>query len=505
MLEEDALAVLNMARSIKNTFAPINRTPPEVLSLIPDYCGKGEGPIKLTHVCRYWREILISRASLWTFLNCRNPYKTRVYIERSRGSPLEIFLTTHKYHRNAFLLTVPHIDRLKALTLSGGSGHKLLKLIKHLGSSAPLLDKLEIIVQKSDVTIKNALFGGNLSSLRELRLSRIHINLPWRDLSNLTTFDFRWVPGASVTQLLDCFEHAPLREIWLIESLPDSSDAPAERVVSLPHLRMLEISAKVAHSILLNHLLVPTGAFVVLQSEFNDRSPPIPDHLPRSVDNLDNISHITSIGIYSDMGIGMWFNGPSGGLYVGGEWSGSNFIPAALDGRIFWPLNNFRISTTERLAISQGCYPEDPGAGESGAYQILLLVNNLRILRLTDCIILSFVLALNPVRNASSTVVCPELEELVLIGYNQEEFFVHELLEMAKERAARGAKLSAISIISSQEFISRGVLDLEDYASRVEHRVDGVLPTWDAIPDVLRKSDPAVRALIEEADVYLCR
>ena len=82
-----------MVRSIKNTFAPINRVPPEVFSLIPDHCETDEELIKLTHVCHGWREILISRASLWTPLDCRNLDKTGVYIQRSRGSPLEISFT----------------------------------------------------------------------------------------------------------------------------------------------------------------------------------------------------------------------------------------------------------------------------------------------------------------------------------------------------------------------------------------------------------------------------
>ena len=491
-----------MVRSIKNTFAPINRIPPEVLSLIPDYCDKGEGPITLTHVCHYWREIFISRASLWTFLNCSNLYKTRVYIERSRGSPLEIyFITLH--HHDAFLLTIPHIGRFKTLTLYGPSGD-ILRLTEHFGSPAPLLEKLEITALGPHPTVlKSSLFGGNLSSLHELYLSGALIDTPWQNLSNLTTFDFRWISGnkISVTQLLDCFEHAPLlRKIQLMESLPDSSNAPIERAVSLLHLRLLEISAHVPHSILLNHLLIPTGAFMVLRSGFGDGSLPIPDHLPGSLDNLGNISHTTSISIHVCSGIRMWFNGPSGGLYV----DGSRFTPYASDDRIFWPLNHFRTSTTERLAISQDHDLEHPEVGESGAYRILLLMNNLRTLRLTGCIILSFVLALNPDRNVSSTVVCPGLQELILIG-DEEGFFTDELLEMAKGRASRGAKLSTISIIYPREFISAGVFNLEGYASRVEHRMDATPPTWDTIPDVLCKADINVRALIGHANGRISR
>ena len=79
-LEQSALDVLRLVRSIKNTFAFINRVPPEVLSLIPDHFETDQELINLTHVCRGWREIFISRASLWRFLDGKNLDKTRVWI-----------------------------------------------------------------------------------------------------------------------------------------------------------------------------------------------------------------------------------------------------------------------------------------------------------------------------------------------------------------------------------------------------------------------------------------
>ena len=63
-----------MARLVKNTFAPINRAPPEDLSLIPYHRETDPGEsIRLTRVCRSWREMFVPRASLWTFLDCANP------------------------------------------------------------------------------------------------------------------------------------------------------------------------------------------------------------------------------------------------------------------------------------------------------------------------------------------------------------------------------------------------------------------------------------------------
>ena len=65
-LVQDALEILGLARSLKNSFAPVNRISSDVLSL-PDYCDKykaDEFLINSTHVCHGWREMIISRSSL---------------------------------------------------------------------------------------------------------------------------------------------------------------------------------------------------------------------------------------------------------------------------------------------------------------------------------------------------------------------------------------------------------------------------------------------------------
>ena len=77
-----------MVRAAKNSFAPINRIPPEILSLLPDYRETDHQLVALTHVCRRWRDIFISCSPLWTSLGCTDLDKTHVYLERSKASPL---------------------------------------------------------------------------------------------------------------------------------------------------------------------------------------------------------------------------------------------------------------------------------------------------------------------------------------------------------------------------------------------------------------------------------
>ena len=109
--------MLSLVRSIKNTFVPINRVPSEILSLIPGYSNNDKELVTLTHVCRGWREILTSRSSLWTSLNCMDVHKTLTYIGRSKSSPLDVRFDDRTYGEDALLLVAPHAGRLRSLTV----------------------------------------------------------------------------------------------------------------------------------------------------------------------------------------------------------------------------------------------------------------------------------------------------------------------------------------------------------------------------------------------------
>ena len=479
-----------MVRSMKNTFAPISRVPQEILSLIPDYCNPDGELVALTHVCRGWREQFISRSSLWTTLQCTNVEQTHVYLERSGASPLDIWLYEKEHPRflnDAFLLTIPHLDRLKSLALCGSS-NDAFQLTEYFSSPAPLLEDLELHFTCTETpVIWDAIFGGNLSSLRELRLSGVITSLTWTNLSNLTTFALRQVPSdkISVTQLLNFFEHAPLlRKIQLWGAFPNSSNAPPGRIVPLPHLKFLTIVAQPAHTILLDHLSIPAGASLKQKFDFSDDKSPIPTYLPKTFTNLENLSHITSVNLSLNSGVLLRLDGPSGTLYVYGNWVGGGACgPPAVGRRALRSLALLPISTMERLTITR-CNAAPPNKVEkSSVYTTLLLANNLRTLALIDCFNLPIISALNPKQNRSRIAVCPELEELVLYIQNMDFFCFKKLLEMVKERASSGVKLSTITIVSSQEFVpAREVLKLRNHVSKVEYRLDDVEPELDALP-----------------------
>ena len=489
-LARDALEVLCLLRTLKNSFVPINQIPPEVLSLIPGYFDDGGGGggddvdqsiITLTHVCRGWRDMFTSRSSLWTRLDFTNVHKTRTYIQRSQSSPLEIYLESTVFLDDAFSLAIPHLRRLKSLTICADA---LPDVLRHFRCQAPLLEELDISVYHShDSILDRALFDRDLSSLRKLTLFRVTMHLPWNNMANLKVLNLILCPpGHDITRLLNFFESAPLlHTVKLHDSLPDSSNAPAQRIVPLSYLKALTINVSPSPSILLNHLCIPTGASLILKSLSGHENSPLPDCLPEAPANLKNLSHITTINLLFNLAEkSVRLSGPSGSLRVLVHWWHPEIDPYIMHRRILRSLGLFNLSTTTRLTISMYRHPAPAEAKESPVFRTLSSTNNLRTLTLIECDNLPFVLALNPEENPSKLTLCPKMEELVLYIKLGDTFPITQLIGMAKNRVSRGAKLSSITIVGLDELaLGR---KLGKYVTDVKCRVDDAPPSWDHIP-----------------------
>ena len=490
------LEVLSLIRSLKNTFALINGIPSEVLSLIPDYSNNEDAElIALTHVCRGWREIFTSRSSLWTLLDCLDIHKTIAYIRRSKSLPLDICLeksNDQSYSENALYVVAPYLDRLGSLTVCG-SVDAIPDLIRRFYRPAPFLRKLKL-----DLTINRGrapafpafpatLFGGDLSSLRKLTLAGFATSLPWRNLANLTTFKLSRIPGtvdpSFVTQLLDFLESAPLLSDVELDSIPASSNAPPGRVVPIPLLKRPFLSSPSVYSTFLKHLSIPTGASLVLDFPFYGPNPPIFDCLPHNFDNLRNLSPITSISLLLGVGVKfVRFHGPDGQLYLYGTWPDGDDSSHATQCQTFQSLRGLDLSNTRRLAITTCSLSPGNAIDRSSIFQTLLHMNDLRILTLIKCNNLSFIRALNPGKNRSGTVVCPNLEEVILYIKKLDWFYTSELQEMASARAGRHAKRPSITLVSLGVMPPREVFALKPHFLWVEYKVDIESPEWDALP-----------------------
>ena len=412
--------------------------------------------------------------------------KTRVYIERSESTPLDLSLREYwpkPYPKDAFLLVVPHFGRLKSLVINGRQG-LLQNLTPHLPRPIPLLRELTVDLDNA-APLVDALFNGNLPSLRSLNLARGITHLPGTNLSKLTSFELR-LSKITITQLLNFFEGAPhLRDITLYYSIPRSSNAPPERVVSPPCLKNLTINAHLHHSILLDHLSIPAGVSLILGAKFAGDCYPLLHFVPKTLGNLKNLLFITSVRLCLDQYRKfVRLDGPSGELYVLGYWMGGDDV-LPLNHRIVRSLSRFNLSRVQKLAVTMYNPPTMHNTDESAPHFTLLRMEDLRALTLTQSNNLPFIAALNPDQNPSKRALCPKLEELVLYVKGLESFNIKELMSMAKGRASAGVKLWSITIISLGELMPGDtVFRLKEYVTRVNYRVEQKPPSWDGVPEV---------------------
>ena len=455
--------------------APVNRIPPEILALIPDfwekgYHGRDEDLVALTHVCQAWREMFISRSSLWADLDCVGKTRTRVYLERSKSLPIHLSLRAdnHLPSHHPFFEIIPHvIGRLRSLLIVG-LVEDLKGITDHISCPAPLLEKLLICgdhYHKPHLRpmVPPALFGGDFSSLRSLCLEAVRTELPWRNMVNLTSFKLHYMSlgGVSVEQLLNFFESAPrLRKVNIYKATP-TSGARNGRLVSLPCLKRMEITGDGSASPLLDHLLIPVG--VRLEIEVDFPSPPIKDHPPRFLDNLGNLPNFTKIQLCGGrFGPQMEFSGPNGQfamIPLSSQVDKTRLVLESLD--------YFDTSKVEQLEIS-GCdsLSNDP------LYRALYPMEHLRALALNYCASPHiFVHALHPTINSSGTVVCPELEELTIM-LDGGTLDVRSVIGVAAARASRGMKLKSVKIVGQdvgQDKLARiDVLELKKHVLNVE-------------------------------------
>ena len=484
-LEGDAFEVLRLVRAIKNSLAPISRIPPEVFSFIPDHFCEDDGGyykddmdqdlVAMTHVCRGWRNTLTSLSSLWTHVEFRNVDKTRTYIQRSESSPLKLYLGDDDDIHEAFPLIIPHIGRLKSLT---ADTEALPTVLQHFRRHTPLLEKLDIYIsQVGGSVVDGALFNGDLSSLRELRLCNISTDFPWKNLANLRVVDFKpFSDGCGTTQFLDLFESAPLLHTVILQYWhSDSSDVPPERIVPLRHLKFFSICTSSPHPTLLRHLHIPAGASFTSEFHFHGDESPILGCLPERSSNFNNLSHITAINLLFDsMKKFVQLSGPSGSLRVLGNCRSPYDSAPSILRSIGPPI----LSTTQRLTISEYTRSRPHCA----ILQTLSFMNQLRTLVLIDCKEEPFIHSLDPENHPS--VPCFNMEKIILYLRRWDTFDVEHLTRMAKNRASRGAKLSLITIVSRNKLpLEREVERLREHVTRVVCRIDERgPPAWDDLP-----------------------
>lgn len=464
-LEGNILEVLNLLRSTRNMLAPISGIHPELLACIPDFWrrdDRSQDVIALTHVCQIWREIFTSRSSLWTYFVCKDPNKTRVYLEWSKSSPIHVFLRKRNdlpFDDPSFELVSDAIGRLGSMIIDVPP-EDFQGITDRLSRRAPLLESLEILINPGFWALPPAVipplpFDCDFSSLRDLHLRSICTDLPWRNMTSLVSFQLGR-SSTSLTNLIDFLEGAPhLLEVTLY-STTLTGGAQIRRPVPLPRLKRFSLHDLKSPSALFDHLVIPVGVDLRMDSVLLQ----VKDYLPGTLENLGNLSKFNEICLrlspYCTCII--QFTGPNGR---------ANFklqIPRASAAHITMRiLGSLDVSKTGLLKLI--C--SKPLCGDV-LYDHLLRMSNLHTLTIfASHNLSSFLRILDPDRNPSNVLVCPKLENL--ISYIHRESNAQTMINMAAARMSRGSRLKSVRIISKVKLAPKMVLELRKHVFHLEY------------------------------------
>ncbi|KAF9777650.1 hypothetical protein BJ322DRAFT_1131875, partial [Thelephora terrestris] len=196
-LEATAQDVLRVIPSLRNLLRPVNRMPPEILShvaryLIDDLSVDPISIVPLTHVCRYWRESVISTPSNWTLISSKNEDMTAACLQRAKAAPLEITLEMPLYPSFTDIFAL-HFQTTRTLVVDFLSMiEEITNLFPNFPQSMPTLRSLEL-VRKGGVDWDQSIdpFQSFVPALERLRLSGVPLYPSLLGLETLTEFTIR--------------------------------------------------------------------------------------------------------------------------------------------------------------------------------------------------------------------------------------------------------------------------------------------------------------------------
>jgi hypothetical protein len=261
-------------------FAPVHRLTEESLAhifqLVASECHARRyqnwatcyGWIAITHVCRYWQRVAISFPSTWSIIDSNNPAIARLCLKRSKKSSIDVRLRAgcpEKFFREL----QPHISRTMSLScnLTGEEENQLYSYL--MDEPAPRLFRFSVQGFAPRSSPLPQLFQSQSTSLRYLRLCSTSLDRAWGHLTTLTVLEifdsFQFANGVlDVNNFLDFLQRNILLEQITI-SFPSSQadEGDPNRLVSLPHLRVLTLSGSASKK-LLSHIEIPHGADLII-------------------------------------------------------------------------------------------------------------------------------------------------------------------------------------------------------------------------------------------------
>ncbi|KAF9806381.1 hypothetical protein IEO21_08690 [Rhodonia placenta] len=267
--------------------APIHRLPGELLAIVLDL-SLDHGPhsserilrtITTSHVCRYWRNVMLETALFWSLIDLRYPTIGRHFCARSRTAGIQItfsqalFTDVHAVLTAAQNWLSPHIRRIESIHLS--ASQTTMKQVLYLCRSASP-DIANLFAGLANRMTAGPTLFVEFHNARIRRISLDGVALSGRDRlsmfpASLTRLAFSRLHRdtcLSVAQVLAILKHCPnMKEVVLLSALAPRPGGATEEFDSsllthLPYLQSLQIgdASRAAVVSLLSYLSLPHTA-----------------------------------------------------------------------------------------------------------------------------------------------------------------------------------------------------------------------------------------------------
>ena len=195
---------------------PANRLPPEIISYIARHVSRAGIDIRwvipLTHVCRYWRESIISAPEHWTTISCYRKGQAILSLQRSKSAPLQFILDIGILRQDPEFrdLIMPHIQNTKTLQFDDfPTIEDFTQVVPNFPRSMPNLRSLGLERSSNEPDWDPPIdpFKSFPHTLRSLLLSDIPLYPSFLKIRTLTKLSLRYysirAPLGSILDLLE--------------------------------------------------------------------------------------------------------------------------------------------------------------------------------------------------------------------------------------------------------------------------------------------------------------
>ena len=437
----------------------------------------------MTHVCRSWRNTLLSTPTLWTqidFSKSPKSQQAKGFLSRSGEQPLDIYqLFEQDDHIEPFLsITLRNMSRLRRLEIFSFL-HYLEDLLESFSVSAPVLEYLHVANETSETERDMELptmFGGRLPKLTNLSLHSLHTDLRGFSTPSLTRFIFSTSTDTSIQNLISFFERCPLLEFIHLDFplTPEPPTLPPKKRVRLTSLKELELDQRASTSGLLDHLVLPKCVKMMLKGEFTgeelskygDRAARI--H-PSSIDHLPIMRGITKAVAMRNSCV---LSGPNGHLRLFFfDETRDNF-----DREFFTSLSPISVLEIRELWVGQeitrnGRPLGQTTAGARGAFGVLTKVEDLSMV---NCNTKTFFSALST--TSYDGIILPRLQRLT-IYVGRGDLDIPALIQCVKARKGCSRPLEVTVVFEEKPGadLVEGVESVREFVGELYHHV-GLAP-----------------------------